>query len=280
MTTVRRIPKTIHYCWFGGGVKNQLIQNCMATWEKILPDYQIREWSEKDLEPLRKNLYLQQALAAGKWAFVSDVVRLYALYTEGGIYLDTDVEVLRSFNDFLDHDFFIGSEKNNNFKSIGTAVIGAAPKNPIIKSMLNVYETSAFIRDDGLFDYTPNTVRLVDVLLQNGASEVYTDDKIISVNDSSKIYPVSYFCQRTPQSYCVHHFNFSWKPEWKRKDKWSFKLLGHRYTLSKITLRKPGAENFVPNNETVVFRLKYSLLRMFVLIKENELNFIRGVKNV
>ena len=237
------------------------------AWKKILPNYQIREWTEKDIGALQKNVYLQQALAAEKWAFVSDVVRLYALYTEGGIYLDTDVEVLRSFDDFRNHEFFIGAEKNGNFESIGTAVIGAAPKNPIIKSMLDTYKTATFIRDDGMYDYTPNTVRLVDILLKHGAPKVYTNDKVILINDNSKIYPVSYFCQRSPHSYCVHHFNFSWKPEWKRKDKWSFKFLGNRYTFSKITFHKPNVTIRVPNNETEVFRLKYHTSRMLVIFK-------------
>ncbi len=241
----------------------------MATWNNILPDYQVREWTEKDLEPLRENIYLQEALAAGKWAFVSDVVRLYALYAEGGVYLDTDVEVRRRFDDFLDHDFFIGAERHGNFKSVGTAVIGAAKGNPLVKAMLAEYDKAKFVLDNGAFDYTPNTIRLVDVLLRAGAPKVYTEDEIISLNANSKIYPVSYFCQSSPQGYCVHHFNFSWKPEQKRKNKWHFHWRGHRYVIAKVTLRTPAASVPIYNNETEIFRLRYFPLRMLVLIREN-----------
>ena len=95
------IPKVIHYCWFGNNEKSDKIKFCINTWKKILPDYKFRKWSEKDLDKLGNNIYIKQAYSAKKYAFVSDVFRLYALYTEGGIYLDTDVEVRKSFNQFL-----------------------------------------------------------------------------------------------------------------------------------------------------------------------------------
>ena len=134
------IPKIIHYCWFGGSPKNEKIRFCMESWKKVLPDYEIREWSEKDLFRFSDNRYVRQAYEAKKWAFVSDVFRLFALYKEGGIYLDTDVEVRKTFSPLLEGDFFIGSEKHGRFESIGTAVIGAAAGNGIIKDMLSVYE--------------------------------------------------------------------------------------------------------------------------------------------
>ena len=102
------IPKIIHYCWFGGNEKNPEILECIASWKKYLPDYEIKEWSEKDLEKV-DNAYVKEAYQTKKWAFVSDYFRLYALYHEGGIYFDTDVEVKKSFNEFLNLSFFIGS---------------------------------------------------------------------------------------------------------------------------------------------------------------------------
>ena len=123
------IPKIIHYCWFGNNSKSEKINFCMETWKKILPDYTIKEWSDKDLDLFEDNPYVMEAFKAKKWAFVSDVFRLYALYSEGGVYLDTDVEIRKSFDEFLDLDFFIGAEKNKSFESIGTAVIGSNKNN-------------------------------------------------------------------------------------------------------------------------------------------------------
>lgn len=105
------IPKIIHYCWFGNAAKNDKINFCMDTWRRVLPEYKIKEWSEKDLHYLEGNKYIEQAYALKKYAFVSDVFRLFALYKDGGIYLDTDVEVRKTLNSFLENNFFIGSEK-------------------------------------------------------------------------------------------------------------------------------------------------------------------------
>lgn len=111
------IPKIIHYCWFGNGNKSALIQECMKTWKSVLFDYEIREWSEKDLYLFQENRYVQQAYKAKKWAFVADVFRLYAVKTFGGIYLDTDVEVRKSFNDFCSIVFLSVLKRMGNLKA-------------------------------------------------------------------------------------------------------------------------------------------------------------------
>ena len=99
------IPKKIHYCWFGGKPMPENGQKCILSWRKWLPDYEIKEWNEDNFD-IHINQYCHEAYDNKKWAFVSDVARLYALVTEGGIYMDTDVEVLRSFDDLLENDFF------------------------------------------------------------------------------------------------------------------------------------------------------------------------------
>lgn len=142
--------------------------------------------------------------------FVSDVFRLFALYKEGGIYLDTDVEVRKTFSPLLEGDFFIGSEKHGRFESIGTAVIGAAAGNGIIKDMLSVYENLDFIPKNRIPDLTPNTVRLVPVFQKYGIVNVYSNERIIEIDNKSRIYPDWYFCVDTPDSFCVHHFQASW----------------------------------------------------------------------
>ncbi|MDD6061365.1 MAG: glycosyltransferase, partial [Oscillospiraceae bacterium] len=106
------IPKTIHYCWFGRGEKPKLVQKCMASWQKNLPGYTFVEWNEDNFD-VNQNLFVQQAYAHRNFAFVSDYARAQALYNEGGIYLDTDVEVLKSFDAFLENRFFAGFEEKN-----------------------------------------------------------------------------------------------------------------------------------------------------------------------
>ena len=138
------IPKIVHYCWFGNNEKSETIKAYINTWKDVLKDYEFREWSEKDLDKLSDNIYVKEAYNAKKWAFVSDVFRLYALYTEGGIYLDTDVEVKKSFDDLLNLDFFIGSEKGKKSFNLGTAVIGASKNNQIIKDMLAHIKIAVF----------------------------------------------------------------------------------------------------------------------------------------
>ena len=95
------IPKKIHYCWFGRNPKPKLAQKCMQSWHKYCNDYEIVEWNEDSFDLEAAPLYVKQAYEAKKWAFVTDYVRLYALYYHGGIYMDTDVEVLKSFDPFL-----------------------------------------------------------------------------------------------------------------------------------------------------------------------------------
>ena len=106
------IPKKIHYCWFGRNPLPESAQKCIASWRKYLPDYEIKEWNEDNFD-INVNLYVKQAYESRKFAFVTDYVRLYALASEGGVYMDTDVEVLKTFDPFLHHHAFSGFENNN-----------------------------------------------------------------------------------------------------------------------------------------------------------------------
>ena len=124
------IPKTLHYCWFGNGKKSELVQNCIQSWKKAMPDYTIIEWNESNSD-ITANKYISEAYSANKWAFVSDYIRLRVLFEYGGIYLDTDVETLKSFDAFLNNEAFTGFESND---SIITAVIGAEKKQCVFKN--------------------------------------------------------------------------------------------------------------------------------------------------
>ena len=107
------IPKVVHYCWFGRGEMPELAKKCIASWKTFLPDYQIKEWNEDNFD-INCNQYVKEAYESRKFAFVTDYVRLYAIYTEGGVYMDTDVEVLKTLDPFLHHHAFSGFETDGN----------------------------------------------------------------------------------------------------------------------------------------------------------------------
>lgn len=231
------IPKIIHYCWFGGGEKDAKSLACMETWQKMLPDYQIKEWSEKDLEKVN-NAYVKEAYQAKKWAFVADYFRLYALYHEGGIYFDTDIEVKKTLDEFLELDFFIGSEKYGKSQHLGTAVIGAIKGSKVIKKLLSVYDDIHFIKKDGVYDMTPNTVRLIKPLKECGFNEVYTEDSPIYLDEKNVIYPINYFSAESEKSYCTHHFVASWRDDFVCKNKWQLHLFGKDISIYRYKIQK------------------------------------------
>ncbi len=196
------IPKIIHYCWFGKGEKPESVLNCIETWKTNLPDYQIKEWNESNFDVTNLQ-YTLEAYNAKKYAFVSDVCRLYCLIKEGGIYLDTDVQVLKSFDNFLLNESFIGLETK---KQIGTAVIGAQKDIKWLIDFYNIYTTIHFTNKNSKFDITPNTTRITRFLNEYPGI-------------SPKIYPVDYFCAKdyktkklyiTNNTICIHNFAESW----------------------------------------------------------------------
>lgn len=206
------IPKKIHYCWFGRGEKSDKIKACLSSWEKYLPDYEIMEWNE-DTFDLDSNIYVKQAYEARKWAFVSDYVRLYALYHCGGIYMDTDVEVLKPFDAFLESPAFTGFETKD---SPITAVFGSEKGNSVIWELLKEYEGRQFVLPDGSFDLTTNTTAITESFLSMG---VVPNGKFQKL-DNVYIYPQIYFCPNnftriwdkpSKKSYAIHHFEGSWK---------------------------------------------------------------------
>lgn len=254
------IPKIIHFCWFGNGKKSTLIEHCTQSWRKFLPDYEIREWNESNFPLLQSNAYVREAYAAKKWAFVADVCRLYALMQDGGIYLDTDVEVCKNFDKFLKLDFFMGSEKNGKFRGIGTGVIGAAKGNKIIKNMLALYNDLHFVKADGSYDLMPNTKRLIPVLFEHGAENFYTEMQPIEISKKAKIYPINYFCVCTPESYAIHHFEASWIEDYKLRNAWHFPHIGaYRLSIYRYKkLKKNAVFNYPLHMITKFIELNYS----------------------
>lgn len=212
------IPKIIHYCWFGGAAYPPLVERCIESWKRQLPDYSFWRWDESNFD-ITSHRFVKEAYEAKKWAFVSDYVRFYVLERYGGIYLDTDVEVIKSFDPFLHHGAFVGYESRY---VLSTAVIGSQAHHPFTKAMKSLYD-KPFIRDNGIMETVPNT-QIVTQLLESSFGLDKTKSKQLLQNDI-EVYPQEYF---SPKSYydktliesektvAVHHFDGSWHTKWLR----------------------------------------------------------------
>ncbi|MBE6824277.1 MAG: glycosyl transferase [Ruminococcaceae bacterium] len=223
------IPKKIHYCWFGRGQKSELILKCIESWKKYCPDYEIIEWNEDNLD-VNATLYTKQAYENKKWAFVSDYARLYALYNEGGVYFDTDVEVLKPIDEFLKNKSFTGFEVKD---SPVTAVMGACAGDSVIKMLLDYYDGAKFINDDGTMNMVTNTHIITEDFIKNG---VKLNGKLQTIKNMT-IYPQIVFCPNnfsrifnkpSKKSYTIHHFDQSWKNS-RRKDSFLYRV--RRYVI-------------------------------------------------
>lgn len=183
------IPKIIHFCWFSptpNAPYPELVRNCLDSWKQQLPDYTIMEWNSTNTN-LNACAFVKEAFEAKKYAFVSDYVRLDVLNRYGGIYLDTDVVVFRSFDPLLCAPAFAGFETTD---SVGTCVIGSCPGNPLIQEMLEDYHQRHFLLPDGSYDMTPNPALLTRLCKARGLQLL---DKEQILNDIL-IYPMTYFC--------------------------------------------------------------------------------------
>lgn len=202
------IPKKIHYCWFGGNPLGEKEKKCIESWKKFCPDYEIMEWNESNVD-LDIIPFVRQAYESKKYAFASDVLRLWAIYTYGGIYFDTDVELVKSYDDLLDCAGFIGFE-NNDFVNTGQCV-ACEKGNSIIKQMLDFYNNMEFNPSKIVKCTEINTKVLVDNGLQlNGEKQVV---------DRFVVYPKEYFnpydnvvdrTYKTENTYSIHWYANSW----------------------------------------------------------------------
>ena len=186
------IPKTIHMCWIPHGNYPQMVKSCIETWKEQLPDYRIVQWDESTFD-INRIAYTREAYEEKKYAFVSDYIRLYALYNFGGIYLDTDVEVFKSFDDLLMQKGFIGFESKHR---LGTCLIASVKRNPLILEMLKQYEDRHFVLENGKLDTTPNPVLITECLKRHGL-DMTEVDKVQKLEEMT-VYPMEYFCPSNP----------------------------------------------------------------------------------
>lgn len=164
------IPKIIHYCWFSKEQKPENVQKCIQTWQEHFPDWAIKCWGPDSFD-FNSVPFVKEAIENKKWAFASDYIRLYALYTEGGVYLDSDVQALGNIDDWLEYDFFTGIEmRDQEHTQIfpEAAIMGSIPGLPIINEALSYYQVRHFIKDDGQLDMTPIPTVMLPILIARG----------------------------------------------------------------------------------------------------------------
>lgn len=227
------IPKIIHYCWLSGDEYPKKINYCINTWKKKLPDYEIRLWDLSRFD-LNSSMWCKEAFDAKKYAFAADYIRCYALYTDGGIYLDSDVEVLKPFDELLHLPYFIGEEQGGN---VEPAVIGCEKGWDFMGRMLSYYKKRHFKNGDA-FD-----MKTLPTIMSSVIAQQYEYQKINRIGDFSYdnhrlcVFPAEFFSPRFPNSFkcpissntiTIHHFAASWYPMDKKMFRIVRSLFGYR----------------------------------------------------
>ena len=235
------IPKTIHYCWFGRGEMPQLALDCIASWHKHMPDWNYKLWNEDNFD-VDSIPYTKEAYAAKKYAFVTDYVRLYALSSEGGVYMDTDVEILKPLDDLLHLQAFTGYEGSKHKPPV-TGLMASEAGGQWVEEQLHAYDGQHFCREDGTLDTTTNTQRISAIMKANG---FICNGKKAQYKDLT-VFPSDYFCPHqttgeyllTENTYCNHLFMGSWSSKdtknWKDRLK---RLVGQKCMTQLIKLKR------------------------------------------
>ena len=214
-----KIPKIIHYCWVGGNPKPQSVLYCIESWKRCCPDYEIREWNETNYD-FTKNEYMRQAYEAKKWGFVPDYARLDIVYEHGGIYLDTDVEMVRSFDELLEHESFFGFEDTGDgefFVNCGHG-FGAVAGHEAIRRARDLYEQVSFLQEDGTLNLLASPYYTTQALRQQGLVQENRDQRLpgVQVFASDVLCPKNFRTgklTKTERTVSIHHFSASWVDE-------------------------------------------------------------------
>ena len=213
------IPKIIHYCWFGGGEIPEKDKKCIESWKKYCPDYEIIDWNESNYD-VKKNKYMYDAYKAKKWGFVPDYARFDIVFTYGGIYMDTDVEVMKSLESLLDNSGYMGFEEGNFVN--GGIGFGAEKGNNVMRNLRDMYENLQFLKPNGEINTLPSPYYITDYLVSEGLKR---NNKIQNISDIV-VYPREYFAPKefstgnislTENTYTIHHYNASWLDEKTKK---------------------------------------------------------------
>lgn len=233
------IPKIIHCCWFGGKALPDSVKKYMNSWKKYNPDFEIRVWTERNFD-YNENRYTKEAYINKKWAFVTDYVRLKVLYDNGGIYMDTDVEVLQSLEPLLNHKAFSGFEGPDR---IPTGIMGAERENKWIELLLKDYDDRPFVKEDGTFDLTTNVTLITETTKRN--YPIRLNNTYQDLGDVV-FYPFDVLCAKDLKdgkvksnlnTITVHHFNGSWMTLRKRLIKYILKTFGSDFVKRLVRVK-------------------------------------------
>jgi len=222
------IPKVIHYCWFGRGQMPKLAEKCIKSWKKFCPDYEIVCWNEDNFD-INENRYAREAYDAKKWAFVSDYVRLKVLYENGGVYLDTDVELIKPLDKLIEDGGFMGFDDNG---IVSTGLGFACEKgNELVGRLLKDYEDISFVLPDGSLDLTPCPDRNTKTLAELGMDLENKDQIFMGMKMLPEDYlcPVKYYTGKkviTKNTYSIHHFCASWTSATAKRTTFAKRILG------------------------------------------------------
>ena len=294
------IPKIIHYCWVGNTPKPQSVLYCIESWKKFCPDYEIREWNESNYD-FTKNRYMKQAYEAKKWGFVPDYARLDIIYEYGGIYLDTDVELVKRIDKLLNQSAFMGFENTGDgeyFINCGHG-FGAEPRHEIIGAARELYENIQFVNEDGTYNMLPSPHYTTQTLKKYGLVQVNKDQELpkMMIYASDVLCPKNFRTGKIHQSsrtISIHHFTASWmderiKEELKRQQRLE-RCLGKRgaqkfLLIESVCKKYPGMQKFTKLPKNLMSKAKRKLIYIWEQgIKYKELFIAKctraGTKNV
>lgn len=265
------IPKIIHYCWFGSNNPSEKMKNCINSWKKFLPDYEIKEWNDENIKNINSP-YLDCAIKNKMWAFASDYIRFWALYNYGGVYLDTDVEVFKSFDSLLSRKFFIGLEMYSDGTSIGTATIGSTKKSKIVEDILKLYDNHNPIRNNGHFDYFSTSPKMLTNFIKNKYGYDFNkfeyNKNITEFAENCWVFPEIYFSANkyfiTNYTYCKHHFAGNWGIKWQVKTLLNFENIKLHICKKMV---EDASELPILDSEDLLFSFKLNNKKLIALVK-------------
>lgn len=238
------IDKVIHYCWFGRGPKSAKIEKCMESWKRVCPGFKVVEWNEDNFD-VAMIPYTKQAYACKRWSFVADYARLWIIYHYGGVYLDTDIEMVKAPGKLLEEDCFFGFERTQNVKyRINTGGgFGAVRHHPAVKRMMDCYADRTFLKEDGTENLTVcpeiNTKALLEFGLKTDGSRQRLGD--ILILPTEYFAPINYYTREkniTENTVWIHHYAASWMTKKERISVFLIRWMGRERFLRLVKIKK------------------------------------------